>query len=224
MLHSKHRIKKGWDLPVILYSQTLILYGSLFQSFECRIIFRDMNNLAYVAWLSGEGEGRGGGTGASARAGGECCVTCHTFTECHTFNCQQDISQERPDHIAVELVNGSIRVSYNTGFDTATATIGSSLNDGQYHTLKLDVQKLKVIITVGGVKKDISTNSPGPAQFAGRPYMGGVKVFTPQMRDQLATRENFVGCIKVCFPSFDQQGIELTLLNQEGGRKVGLIR
>ena len=126
--------------------------------------------------------------------------------ECHTFNCQQDISQERPDHIAVELVNGSIRVSYNTGFDTATATIGSSLNDGQYHTLKLDVQRLKVVITVGGVKKDISTNSPGPAQFAGRPYMGGVKVLTPQMRDQLATRENFVGCIKVCFPSFDQQG------------------
>ena len=72
------------------------------------------------------------------------------------------------------------------------------LNDGAYHKFKLDARADRLTVSADDVTTDVIAHSPDPARFAGRPFVGGVKRRTPEMRDQLLTGEGFVGCIKVC--------------------------
>lgn len=103
----------------------------------------------------------------------------------------------------IELTNGSIRLSLNTGLDTATAKLGSGLNDGAWHqiTVKISVSQATISIDKdtcpGCSSPTVSTTSDGSSQFSGLPYMGGVRTLVPQIKQQLVTDGSFVGCIKV---------------------------
>ena len=108
----------------------------------------------------------------------------------------------------LELTNGSIRLSFNTGLDTATAKLGSSLNDGAWHQITVDISGSQATLytdkdTCGAVcpSVTVSTTSDASSQFSGLPYFGGVRKLVPQIQQQLETDGSFVGCIKVFMPS-----------------------
>lgn len=104
----------------------------------------------------------------------------------------------------VELTNGSIRLSLNTGLDTATAKLGSGLNDGAWHQITVQISGSQATVSID---KDtcsadcssatVRTTTDGSSQFAGLPYFGGVGKLVPQIKQQLVTDGSFVGCIKV---------------------------
>ena len=117
----------------------------------------------------------------------------------------------------LELTNGSIGLSFNTGLDTATAKLGSGLNDGVWHQITLQISGSQATLftdkdTCGAVCPSlaVSTTSDGSSQFSGQPYFGGVRKLVPQIKQQLVTDGSFVGCIKVFIPSE-------TLRNPGGG-------
>ena len=109
----------------------------------------------------------------------------------------------------LELTNGSIRLSFNTGLDTATAKLGSSLNDGAWHQITVDISGSKATLytdkdTCGGPvcpSVTVSTTSDPSSQFSGLPSFGGVRKLVPQIKQQLETDGSFVGCIKVLMPA-----------------------
>ena len=108
----------------------------------------------------------------------------------------------------LELTNGSIRLSFNTGFDTATAKLGSSLNDGAWHQITVELSGPQATLfkdkdTCDKVCPSVTvrTTSDGSSQFSGQSYFGGVRKLVPQIKQQLETDGSFVGCIKVLMPS-----------------------
>ena len=108
----------------------------------------------------------------------------------------------------LELTNGSIRLSFNTGLDTATAKLGGSLNDGAWHQITIDISGSQATLftdkdTCGAVcpSVTVSTTSDASSQFSGLPYFGDVRKLVPQIQQQLETDGSFVGCIKVFMPS-----------------------
>lgn len=107
----------------------------------------------------------------------------------------------------LELTNGSIRLSFNTGLDTATAKLGSSLNDGAWHQITVDISGSQATLytdkdTCGAVcpSVTVSTTSDASSPFSGLPYFGGVRKLVPQIKQELETDGSFVGCIKVFMP------------------------
>ncbi len=120
------------------------------------------------------------------------------------FRFFQDLTKEHPDHVILEITNGSIRLSLNTGLDTATAKLGSGLNDGAWHQITVQISGSQATLyidkdTCGAVCSSVavSTSSDGTSQFFGQPYFGGVRRLVPQIKHQLVTDGSFVGCIKV---------------------------
>lgn len=108
----------------------------------------------------------------------------------------------------LELTNGSIRLSFNTGQDTATAKLGRSLNDGAWHQITVDIAGPRAtlftdkdVCGAACTSVTVSTTSDASSQFSGLPYFGGVKKLVPQIKQQLVTDGSFVGCIKVLISS-----------------------
>ena len=104
----------------------------------------------------------------------------------------------------IELTNGSVRLSLNTGVNTATATVGQGLNDGVWHKVNLHMSGSQARISVDedtcvgqGCTKTVVTTSDIGSQFSGLPYLGSVPSLLPGIKQQLVTDGNFVGCIKV---------------------------
>ena len=104
----------------------------------------------------------------------------------------------------LELANGSIRLSLNTGLDTATAKLGSGLNDGVWHQITVQISGSKATLfidkdTCGAAcpSVTVSTTSDASSTFSGQSYFGGVRKLVPQIKHQLVTDGSFVGCIKV---------------------------
>ena len=109
----------------------------------------------------------------------------------------------------LELTNGSIRLSFNTGLETASAKLGSGLNDGAWHQITVEITGPqatlftdKDICGAACPSVTVSTSSDGgTSQFSGLPYFGGVRKLVPQIKEQLVTDGSFVGCIKVLIAS-----------------------
>ena len=116
----------------------------------------------------------------------------------------QDLAKEHPNHVILELTNGSIRLAFNTGQETATTKLGSSLNDGAWHQITVDISgsqaTLYTDMDICGAacpSATVSATSHATSQFSGLPYFGGVRKLVPQIKQQLVTDGSFVGCIKV---------------------------
>lgn len=95
-----------------------------------------------------------------------------------------DLSKEHTDHLIIELTNGSVRLSLNTGVNTATATVGQGLNDGVWHKVNLHMSGSQARISVDedtcvgqGCTKTVVTTSDIGSQFSGLPYLGSVPLF-----------------------------------------------
>ena len=119
---------------------------------------------------------------------------------------QDHVQSEHPDFLALELVNGSVRLSFNTGWDTASVTVGNQLSDGRYHSVSLLVQQtahatLSIGSCQGICQGSVSTTHASQSGFSNTLYMGGVNENTPQIRSHFITNDSFVGCIKVRFCS-----------------------
>lgn len=104
----------------------------------------------------------------------------------------------------VELTNGSVRLSFNTGVDTAKATLGQGLNDGTWHLITLRITSSQATISVdidtctrSDCSKTVNTNSDSNTEFSGLPYLGGVNKLVPRITQELISDGTFVGCIKV---------------------------
>lgn len=117
----------------------------------------------------------------------------------------QDLTKEHTDHVIIELTNGSVHFSLNTGLDTATATLGRGLNDGAWHLMTVQISGSQATISIDqgscigqDCSKSVSTSSDGTPQFSGLPYLGGVSKLVPRIKQELTTDGTFVGCIKVC--------------------------
>ena len=104
----------------------------------------------------------------------------------------------------VELTNGSIRLSLNTGVDTAKVAIGRGLNDGAWHLITVRVSGFQATISVdidtcsgSDCLKTVITTRDSTSEFSGLPYLGSVDKLAPQITQELVTDGTFVGCIKV---------------------------
>ena len=104
----------------------------------------------------------------------------------------------------VELTNGSVRLSFNTGLDTAKATLGQGLNDGTWHLITVKITSTQATISVdedtctgSDCSKTVNANSDSTTAFSGLPYLGGVNKLVPRITQELITNGTFVGCIKV---------------------------
>ena len=120
------------------------------------------------------------------------------------FHLVQDLTKEHTDHVIIELTNGSVRLSLNTGLNTATASLGQGLNDGSWHQITVTISSPQATISVDkdtcigqGCSKTVVTSSDSRSTFSGLPYFGGVSRLVPQIKEQLLTDSTFVGCIKV---------------------------
>ena len=116
----------------------------------------------------------------------------------------QDFTKEHTDHVIVELTNGSVRLSFNTGVDTAKATLGQGLNDGTWHLITVRITSSQATISVdidtctgSDCSKTVNTNSDSNTEFSGLPYLGGVNKLVPRITQELISDGTFVGCIKV---------------------------
>lgn len=116
----------------------------------------------------------------------------------------QDLSKEHTDHVIVELTNGSIRLSLNTGVNTTTATVGQQLNDGAWHLVTVALSGSQATISVDRDEcvgpqctKSVVTTSDSRSQYSGLPYLGGLPSLVPEIKQQLVSDGTFVGCIKV---------------------------
>lgn len=119
----------------------------------------------------------------------------------------------------LELTNGSVRLSFNTGQDTATAKLGRSLNDGDWHQITVDIAGPqatlftdKDICGAACTSVTVSTTSDASSQFSGLPYFGGVRKLVPQIKQELVTDGSFVGCIKVLIASGTLRNNQLEIL------------
>ena len=104
----------------------------------------------------------------------------------------------------VELTNGSVRLSFNTGVDTAKATLGQGLNDGTWHLITVRITSSQATISVdidtctdSDCSKTVITSSDSNTEFSGLPYLGGVNKLVPRITQELISDGTFVGCIKV---------------------------
>ena len=104
----------------------------------------------------------------------------------------------------VELTNGSVRLSFNTGVDTAKATLGQGLNDGTWHLITVKITSSQATISVdidtctgSDCSKTVITSSGSNTEFSGLPYLGGVNKLVPRITQELISDGTFVGCIKV---------------------------
>ena len=109
---------------------------------------------------------------------------------------------EHSDFLALELSNGSVRLSFNTGVDTRSITVGSQLNDGIYHLISVRIEPANTAtISIGSCQGicqgSVSTIQNDQSTFSGNMYLGGVRDNTPQIRGHFLTESSFVGCIKV---------------------------
>lgn len=109
----------------------------------------------------------------------------------------------------IELTNSSVRLSLNTGLDTATATLGRGLNDGAWHLVTVKISGSQATISIDkdtcigqDCSKTVTTSSDSTSKFSGLPYLGGVSKLVPQIKQELITDGTFVGCIKVIIPEF----------------------
>lgn len=116
----------------------------------------------------------------------------------------QDFTKEHTDHVIVELTNGSVRLSFNTGVDTAKATLGQGLNDGTWHLITVRITSSQATISVdidtctgSDCSKTVITSSDSNTEFSGLPYLGGVNKLVPRITQELISDGTFVGCIKV---------------------------
>ena len=104
----------------------------------------------------------------------------------------------------VELTNGSVRLSFNTGVDTAKATLGQGLNDGTWHLITVRITSSQATVSVdidtctgSDCSKTVITSSDSNTEFSGLPYLGGVNKLVPRITQELISDGTFVGCIKV---------------------------
>ena len=116
----------------------------------------------------------------------------------------QDLSKEHTDHVIVELTNGSVRLSLNTGINTTTATVGQQLNDGVWHQVTVALSGSQATISVDRDKcvgpqctKKVVTERDSRSQHSGSPYLGGIPSLVPKIKQGLVSDGTFVGCIKV---------------------------
>ena len=116
----------------------------------------------------------------------------------------QDFTKEHTDHVIVELTNGSVRLSFNTGVDTAKATLGQGLNDGTWHLITVRITSSQATVSVdidtctgSDCSKTVITSSDSNTEFSGLPYLGGVNKLVPRITQELISDGTFVGCIKV---------------------------
>ena len=116
----------------------------------------------------------------------------------------QDLSKEHTDHVIVELTNGSVRLSLNTGINTTTATVGQQLNDGAWHQVTVALSGSQATISLDSDKcvgpqctKKVVTARDSGSQHSGSPYLGGIPSLVPKIKQQLVGDGTFVGCIKV---------------------------
>ena len=116
----------------------------------------------------------------------------------------QDLSMEHTDHVIVELTNGSVRLSLNTGVNTTTATVGQQLNDGAWHQVTVALSGSQATISLDTDKcvgpqctKKVVTARDSGSQHFGSPYLGGIPSLVPKIKQQLVGDGTFVGCIKV---------------------------
>lgn len=116
----------------------------------------------------------------------------------------QDLSKEHTDHVIVELTNGSVRLSLNTGVNTTTATVGEQLNDGAWHQVTVALSGSQATISLDTDKcvgpqctKKVVTARDSGSQHFGSPYLGGIPSLVPKIKQQLVGDGTFVGCIKV---------------------------
>ena len=111
------------------------------------------------------------------------------------------VEQEQSDHVILELVNGSLRISYNT--DTVfsqTGYVGEALNDDRFHVVNLVLQNNPYQATLSVDKtQSVTVHGTQPVDFrnTNKFYLGGVKRFSASVRKNLVTGKSFVGCIKV---------------------------
>ena len=118
------------------------------------------------------------------------------------YLCLKLVREERMDHVILELINGSIRISYNTDtIISQIAYVGQALNDGRFHKVNLQLQNRKPFEITVSVDKTQSVTVQGtqPVDFrqVKKFYIGGLRTLTAHARKNLVTDKNFIGCIKV---------------------------
>jgi hypothetical protein len=105
------------------------------------------------------------------------------------------------DHVILELVNGSLRISYNTNTVVSqTGYVGQALNDGRFHRVDLVLKNNPYQATLSVDRTESVTLHGTQAvnfQDTNKFYLGGVQSFTASVRKNLVTGKSFVGCIKV---------------------------
>ena len=112
----------------------------------------------------------------------------------------------RTDHLAIQLVEGAVTVSYSVGQETLETTIGGLLNDGLPHTISISIVNLQAAVSVddGRCQVDPCTGSLSPTvqngdlELNGPMFVGGVgPVVTPYILSKMKTVDNFIGCLQV---------------------------
>lgn len=127
------------------------------------------------------------------------CLLDNLFTCSFILAPLKDITNEHTDHVAIELVNGTLRISFNTDANTKTASVGQNLNDGVFHNVRLRLQDrppFQATLSVDSTQSVTVSGTQG-ASFAGSLYLGGVPNNVPQIRYNLVSGKSYIGCIKV---------------------------
>ncbi len=119
---------------------------------------------------------------------------------------------KRSDHLAIQLHEGAITISYSVGQETLETTIGGNLNDGVQHKVSVSIVNLQAAVSVDDgqclVEPCAASMTPtadnGDLELNGPLFVGGVgPVVTPYILSKLKTVDNFIGCLEVCISRFD---------------------
>ncbi|XP_076805272.1 laminin subunit alpha-1-like isoform X3 [Clavelina lepadiformis] len=113
-------------------------------------------------------------------------------------------NKEKPDGLALELVNGTIffrtdngHGSFETNFIERTKSKTFSICDGRWHSLRAEKKKNVLTLMVDGVNATtVESRSPTMSADTNHPlYIGGIPT-DAHLQKQLRTTQNFEGCIK----------------------------
>lgn len=128
-----------------------------------------------------------------------------------------------PDYIGLELVNGRLRLGIDYGHNTTVKRfIGRNLNNGQWHSVFIQVSIKKVRIQVGKVSKYIKIyGRRGLLDVAGSLFVGGIRSNVRKEaveKGMLSVGHSFQGCLR----ALTINNIEVNPLENRNSRGVSL--
>ena len=104
-------------------------------------------------------------------------------------------AEDNFDFVVVELVNGSLRVAYDSLVSpTSTVFTDQDYSDGAFHSLSLSISS-RLTVVVNGVSRVLVSSPNGEVNIGSGYFIAGIDMPTATAMHLLSSTNSLIGCI-----------------------------